>query len=226
MKKITKIFGAMVILTLAVSAFIAFPKKAKAEGNPTQIYVGDEEVFYYSEQMWRDVGNGWSYDEKTNTLCLHGNFSSQYTGGSYNRRLCCVLVEGDINLVIDGPTLIDLGNNGLVGISVNGNCNMTLKNKLTINNGGGIYVSGNLKIKGEKDGKYVCKPKGHFYGGICTEKNLTIDSVKGIKINTPTLYAMHTMGGNITIKDSKIDVSAYTGGITAFYGNIKRSGKN
>ena len=226
MKKTGRIIVMLAVLAFVATAFVLVPKKAKAEGNPAQIYVGDEEVFYYSEQMWRNVGNGWSYDEKTNTLCLHGNYNFQYTGGSYNRRLVCILVEGDANIVVDGPTVINLGNNGLVGISVNGNCNLTLKSKLTINGGGGIYVSGNMTITGEKDGKYVSKPKGHVYGGLWTEGNLSIKDVQGIKITTPTLFAMHTMGGNIDIKDSKIDVSAYTGGIVAFYGNIKISGKN
>ena len=127
MRKTKNLIRILLILAFVVSAFAITHKKASA-AEPTQIYVGDDSLFYTSEQMWLEVGNGWSYDKDSNTLYLHGNFNFQYTGGSYNRRLCCVLVEGDINIVIDGPTLINLGNNGLVGISVDGNCNMTLKN--------------------------------------------------------------------------------------------------
>lgn len=219
-----KIFSVLLALTLIVSSLVCVPAKVKA-AQATQIYVDGVALYDSMEHMWRTVGNGWAYNEKTNTLLLHGNFNYQYTGGSYNRILCCVRVEGDINIIVDGPTLINLGNNGLIGISVSGNCNLTLKNKLTINGGAGIMVDGNLVVKGEGSGKYVSKPSGHLYGGICAA-NITMKNVKGVNINTPTLFGIHTTGGNINIQSCKMNITAYTGAITAFYGNVKITGKN
>ena len=224
MKKLVKTISVMLAVALSAALFIVIPAKVDA-APATQIYVNGVAMYDSTEHMWRDLAIA-KYDQKTNTLYLHGNMNYQYTGGSYNHILCGVLVEGDINLVVDGPSLIHLGNSGLVGVSVTGNCNMTLKNKLTINGGGGINVGGKLTVNGKTNGKLVIKKTGgHLYGGI-TAKSIVMKNVGGVNIVSPTLFGMHSTGGNVYIKNCKMKVTGHTGAIAAFYGKVTITGKN
>ena len=221
-----KIVAFLLSILIALGTFASVPCNVNAAevSLPAQIYVGDDTLFNYNEQMWRTVGSGWSYNTKTNTLYLHGNINKQYAFNAGNQVLCAIRSDGDLNIVVDGPSLINLGNNGLVGISVAGNCNLTLKNKLTIKGGAGIVTDGKLTINGNSSGKLYIRPKGHLYGGITANADLSIKNVN-IDINTPTLYAIHTNGGNIKIQNCTMKVTGYTGAIAAFYGNVTISGK-
>lgn len=221
-RKIKEVICIIMTLAIIISAHLSFPITAKAATTnpPSQIIVGADSLYDSSLGLWRTVGNGWKYNTKTNTLYLHGSFY-QTQQNTYS----VVKVLGDINIVIDGPTIINNAQSYILGIYVEGNCNLNLKDKLTIKSGGGIAVeNGKLNITGK--GSVSITAKGSLYGGIFAKKALTINGVPKVLVTSTTMYGIHTNGGGITIKNSKISSTGYVGGIAAFYGNLKIQGKS
>ena len=142
-------------------------------------------------------GEGWSYDPATNLLTLN---HYTYSGEGYNysdSRTAAIYAEYDLNIVLIGENCLTNTNEG---------------------QGDGIRSGwGTITIGG--DGSLEITALGQYAGGISAGEDLVIrgGSLK-LTVNYDGLYANW---GNLTIKDSTVDITAADGnGMKTAYKDI------
>lgn len=142
-------------------------------------------------------GEGWSYDPATNLLTLN---HYTYSGEGYNysdSRTAAIYAEYDLNIVLIGENCLTNTNEG---------------------QGDGIQSGwGTITIDG--DGSLEITALGRYAGGISAGEDLVIrgGSLK-LTVNYDGLYANR---GNLTIKDSTVDITTADGnGMKTAYKDI------